>query len=309
MICTVTMNPALDYIVFLPELKRGEINRASRAGMRPGGKGINVSAVLKSFGVSSLVTGFAAGRTGALLCELLHAAGISSDFVSADGMTRINVKIRAAEETDINGPGPAVREEAFAELLRKISRLPAGAVLVLAGSMPHSLPEGACGQIFSAAESMRVVADLPAAGLREVLAYRPWLVKPNREEAEALFGTPVLTRGDGLACAHRLCEEGARNAIVSLGALGAVMVSEEGCEYEVPAFSGKAVDTVGAGDSLLAGFLAAKEGGLGDGEALLQGVAAGCATAFRVGLAPAEEAFALLKNREREESGEAPHEE
>lgn len=161
-------------------------------------------------------------------------------------MTRINVKIRAAEETDINGPGPAVREEAFAELLRKISRLPAGAVLVLAGSMPHSLPEGACGQIFSAAESMRVVADLPAAGLREVLAYRPWLVKPNREEAEALFGTPVLTRGDGLACAHRLCEEGARNAIVSLGALGAVMVSEEGCEYEVPVFSGKAVDTVGA---------------------------------------------------------------
>lgn len=298
MICTVTMNPALDYIVSLPELKKGGINRAVRSRLRAGGKGINVSAVLKSFGISSAATGFVAGRTGELLCDMLREAGIFADFVRTGGMTRINVKIRAEEETDVNGEGPAVTEEAFAALLAKADRLPAGSMLVLAGSMPASLPEGAVGRLFAAAERARVAVDCSGSVLRETLPLRPWLVKPNREELEELYGVHIGGQEEALFYAQKMRREGARNVIVSLGGQGAVMAAEDGAEYYIPAFEGAALDTVGAGDSLLAGFIAAYEGGQSAEQALAQGVAAGCATAFRVGLAPAEEAFALLRSRE-----------
>lgn len=298
MICTVTMNPALDYIVSLSELKRGEINRAARSRLRAGGKGINVSAVLKSFGISSAATGFVAGRTGELLCDMLREAGIFADFVRTGGMTRINVKIRAGEETDINGEGPAVTEEAFSALLAKAERLPAGSLLVLAGSLPASLPAGAVGRLFAAAEGARVAVDGSGEVLREALPLRPWLVKPNRDELAQLYGVRARTREEALPLARRLCSDGARNALVSLGEEGAVLACESGGEYAMPAFPGRAADTVGAGDSLLAGFIAAYEGGQSAEQALAQGVAAGCATAFRIGLAPAEEAFALLRSRE-----------
>lgn len=223
MICTVTMNPALDYIVSLPELKRGEINRAARSRLRAGGKGINVSAVLKSFGISSAATGFVAGRTGELLCDMLREAGIFADFVRTGGMTRINVKIRAGEETDINGEGPAVTEEAFSALLAKAERLPAGSLLVLAGSLPASLPAGAVGRLFAAAEGARVAVDGSGEVLREALPLRPWLVKPNRDELAQLYGVCVRTREEALPLARRLCSDGARNALVSLGEEGAVL--------------------------------------------------------------------------------------
>lgn len=301
MICTVTLNPALDYVLLADELKKGSVNRAFRSRLRPGGKGINISLVLKSFGIPSLAAGFVAGETGEMLRSMLSHAGIRTDFLAAEGMTRINVKIRAGEETDVNAPGPAVREEAFSELCRRISRLPAGGVLVLAGSTPPGLGADAYVRLASAvSEEVRVAVDASGELLRRSLACAPWLVKPNREELGELFGVRIGGQEEALYYARKLQAEGAKNVIVSLGAQGAVLVSEDGSEYAMPAFEGNAVDTVGAGDSLLAAFIAAKEGGLDDDVALAQGVAAGCATAFRVGLAPAEEAFAFFSRWEEE---------
>ncbi len=299
MICTVTLNPAIDYVLFADELKKGAVNRAFRSRLRPGGKGINISLVLKSFGLPSLAAGFAAGATGGMLRAMLAEAGIRTDLLEAEGMTRINVKIRAREETDVNAIGPSVREEAFSELCRRVSRLPAGGVLVLAGSAPPSLHADAYARLACAvSEEVRVAVDASGELLRASLACSPWLVKPNREELGELFGVRIGGQEEALFYARKLQGEGARNVIVSLGAQGAVMAAEDGSEYTMPAFAGDAVDTVGAGDSLLAAFIAAKEGGLDDDVALAQGVAAGCATAFRVGLAPAEEAFALFRRWE-----------
>ena len=296
MIYTLTLNPALDYQVRLGQLRTGGLNRAQAEAVFAGGKGINVSRMLHAFGMPSTALGFIAGETGELIRAMAERAGVHTDFVQAEGQSRINVKILAGEETQINGAGPALGEDAVLRLGQKISALPQGSILVLAGNAPLGAPDGLCARLLGCAGAgIRVAADVSGAQLRELLPLRPWLVKPNREELCEALGLHSLSARDALPCAHKLREMGAANAIVSLGEEGAAAVFEDGEEAFVPAFRGRAADTVGAGDSLLAGFLCAKERGESSARALRFGVAAGCATSFRFGLASAEEVYALLR--------------
>ncbi len=297
MIYTLTCNPALDYAVRLDKFREGAINRSYGESIAPGGKGVNVSLVLKNLGVPTLAMGVAAGFTGEVLLEMLEARGVPTDFLRADGFTRINVKLKSARETDINGSGPALTEEMLGALAQKIAALPQNACLVLASSVPEGVSGDFYARLLAASgrDDLRVAVDASGALLVNVLQYRPWLIKPNLEELSEIFGVRFTSREQVERYAHRLCEMGARNVIVSLGSNGAMMLNERGEEMMVPAFIGEAVDTVGAGDSLVAAFIAAKEGGGTDLQALRRGVAAGCATAFKEGLATREEIEALLK--------------
>ena len=296
MICTVTLNPSLDYILHAAAFAEGKVNRAEREEIFPGGKGINVSRVLAALGIRSAAYGFAAGFTGEELRRLVRAYGIDADFLPVAGMTRINVKIRSGKETDINASGPSVREEDLRALAEKLRLLPENSVLVLAGSAPSSLSNDCYARLvsYSGRSDLRIALDTSGKAFARSLALAPWLIKPNAEELEEAVGEKLSSRGEIASAAERLQERGARNVIVSLGGDGALLVSESGERIFVPAPQGKAVDTVGAGDSLLAGFLAAKEQGVSDAEALAQGVAAGSATAFRIGIATGEEIRALL---------------
>lgn len=298
MICTVTLNPALDLTLCLSSLEQGKINRSLSERLAPGGKGINVSLVLKSFGVKSFATGFAGGGSGEILLGMLQRELIPCDFLSVKGMTRINVKLRAEEETDINGAGPDVSLSAVRALAASLSE-ENFSVLVLAGSLPRSLPSDAYAVFLEnfRGKDVRIVADVSGKALADILPFSPWLVKPNLDELGELFGVRIGGREEAFAYARKLRERGAQNVIVSLGGEGALMVDEEGKEYFVPAFEGVPMDTVGAGDSLLGAFLACREQGMSVRDSLEMGVAAGSATAFRHGLATAEEARALLSAR------------
>lgn len=298
MIYTLTCNPALDYVVRPDKFKEGATNRSEGESIAPGGKGINVSIMLKRLGIPTLAMGVAAGFTGDMLLQMLKEAGIRTDFIRVDGFTRINVKIKAGRETEINGKGPRLTPQAEEELVKKVVALPKDACLVLAGSVPEYQSGDFYARLLGAADrrDLRVVVDASGALLVNVLQYRPWLIKPNLEELGEIFGVRFTARQQVERYARRLCEMGARNVIVSLGSSGAMMINEEGEEMSVPAFIGDAVDTVGAGDALVAAFVAAKEKGRTDLEALRRGVAAGCATAFKEGLAERTEIDALLRH-------------
>lgn len=302
MICTVTLNPALDLTLQVPVLNKGSINRAHTERIVPGGKGVNVSLMLKNFGVDSLAAGFAAGGSGEIFCELLQKAGISCAFLPAQGMTRINVKIRAEEETDINGAGADVSLAEVRALAESLSANREITVLVLGGSLPASLPDNAYVEFLRAFRrpDVQVVADVSGKALAQMVKFRPWLVKPNKEELGDAFGVTIGSKESALCYARRLREAGAGNVIVSLGAEGALMADDKGGEYFMDAFKGVSVDTVGAGDSLLGAFLAAYEQGMPAQDCLALGVAAGSATAFRHGLATAEEVRTLAQTRRTE---------
>lgn len=297
MIYTVTLNPSIDYILYADSFRVGKVNRSQAETVLPGGKGVNVSRVLAQLGVPSVALGFAAGFTGAEFVRLVGECGIAADFLPAEGMTRINVKVRAGEETDINASGPAVTPEDLRALARKLESIPENSVLVLAGSAPASLPPDCYAQLlaFSGRNDLRTALDASGKLFASSLALSPWLVKPNLEELEEQACEPLASRADIIRAARHLQGRGAKNVIVSLGGKGALLVSEGGEEIFAAAPQGNAVDTVGAGDSLLAGFLAAKMQGGSDKEALEQGVAAGSATAFRAGLATGGEIRALLR--------------
>ena len=302
MICTVTLNPALDLTLQVPVLKKGSINRAHTERIVPGGKGVNVSLMLKNFGIGSLAAGFAAGGSGEIFCELLQKAGIACAFQPAQGMTRINVRIRAEEETDINGAGAEVSLAEVRALAESLSANREITVLVLGGSLPASLPDNAYVEFLRAFRrpDVRVVADVSGKALAQMVKFRPWLVKPNKEELGDAFGVTIGSKESALCYARRLREAGAGNVIVSLGAEGALMADDKGGEYFMDAFKGVSVDTVGAGDSLLGAFLAAYEQGMPAQDCLALGVAAGSATAFRHGLATAEEVRTLAQTRRTE---------
>lgn len=296
MIYTVTFNPALDYIVRLDALTAGALNRAKEELVIAGGKGLNVSVMLKNLGVPSVALGFIAGFTGEALRCFAEEKGVRTEFIRVDGVSRINVKIKAERETEINGRGPDIPGFALEQLENKLQALPRNAVLVLAGSISGGLPQDTYARLLQGLpDHIRVAADMPGDLLRTVLPFRPWLVKPNREELCEVFGLGRLETHEAALYARRLCEMGARNAIVSLGDDGAFAYTERGEEFFIPAFRGRALDTVGAGDSLLAGFIAAKERGESDRVALRFAVAAGSATAFRYGLAEEAEVLDLLK--------------
>lgn len=289
MIYTVTFNPAIDYVVRLDApLEPGTVNRAAGEDCVLGGKGINVSGVLAQLGCDSTALGFVAGETGAWLERGLAAQGIRTDFVHLkEGMTRINVKIHAEQETELNGAGPAIPAQALQELEQKLDALQAGDVLVLAGSIPASLGQGTYERILARLEGRGVLAVVDAAGelLANVLQYHPFLIKPNHHELAQIVGRALATPEQIAQAAAELQQKGARNVLVSMAGDGALLLTEEGRQYRIGAPAGTVVNSVGAGDSMVAGFVAGWLQSKDYLAALRLGTACGSATAFSLGLA------------------------
>lgn len=281
MIYTVTFNPAIDYVVHTDELKAGGVNRSSREEIYIGGKGINVSAVLAELGVQSIVLGFTAGFTGIAIERGVCSMGIEADFVRLkSGNSRINVKIKTDSETELNGQGPEIDEHAIDELFAKTDRFKDGDTLILAGSIPSSLPSDIYERIFGriADRDIRTVVDATGELLLNVLKYRPFLIKPNNFELEEMFGAELKNEDDIAAYARKLQDMGARNVLVSMAEKGALLLDENGELHKQGVCRGEVRNSVGAGDSMLAGFVA----GLPQGSeyALKLGTACGGATAF-----------------------------
>ena len=282
MIYTVTFNPSLDYIVSVNDFQLGLTNRTDSELILPGGKGINVSTILMNLGIDSTAFGFAAGFTGEEIIREVEAMGIRSDFIKIDsGISRINLKLKNIDGTEINGSGPEISEEKIEELLRKLDILGEGDILVLAGSIPASMP----------ADMYSTIMDL----LINVLKYKPFLIKPNNHELGELFDVKLTTREEVIPYGKKLQKQGARNVLISMAGEGAVLVAEDGSVYEAPAPKGTLVNAVGAGDSMVAGFLSGYLESDGDhAYALRKGIAAGSASAFSEDLATAREVSMLL---------------
>ena len=297
MIYTVTFNPALDYVVRMDELALGQVNRTVSEDVQLGGKGINVSWVLRELGHENVALGFVAGFTGKAIEDGLAAKGVATDFIHLPaGLTRINVKLKAGEETEINGKGPDISAEALEELYHKLDALSEGDVLVLAGSIPASMPNDVYESILARLEGKKVLCAVDATRdlLVNVLKYRPFVIKPNNHELGEIFGRTLTTDEEIRECAAKLQEQGARNVLVSMAGDGAMLLDENGVCHRLAAHKGKVKNSVGAGDSMVAGFLA---GYLDSGDyeqALRVGSAAGSATAFSDVLATRPEIEALL---------------
>lgn len=298
MIYTVTFNPSLDYVVQVDDFAVGEINRTRTESIYPGGKGINVSLVLQNLGLPSVALGFTAGFSGAEIERLLQEAGCQCDFIAVKaGYSRINTKIISDAETALNGQGPQLSETELAALFNKLRRLTQDDVLVLAGSIPASLPDNIYEQILELLQPVgtRVVVDATGDLLLKVLKYRPFLIKPNHEELGEFFGRgPLLTEEEILAAAQRLQQQGARNVLVSRGANGALLLDENGKMHKQASPKGTLVNSVGAGDSMVAGFLAGYLQTQDYDAALRLGVAAGSASAFKAWLATREDVEKIL---------------
>lgn len=298
MIYTVTFNPSLDYVVQVDDFAVGEINRTRTESIYPGGKGINVSLVLQNLGLPSVALGFTAGFSGAEIERLLQEAGCQCDFIAVKvGYSRINTKIISGAETALNGQGPQLSEAELAALFNKLRRLTQDDVLVLAGSIPASLPDNIYEQILELLQPVgtRVVVDATGDLLLKVLKYRPFLIKPNHEELGEFFGRgPLLTEEEILAAAQKLQQQGARNVLVSRGANGALLLDENGKLHKQASPKGTLVNSVGAGDSMVAGFLAGYLQTQDYDAALRLGVAAGSASAFKAWLATREDVEKIL---------------
>ena len=297
MICTVTFNPSLDYIVRVDDMRLGSINRTAYEQVLPGGKGVNVSIVLGSLGHKSRALGFVAGFTGDELCRLCAEAGVEADFIRvAEGMTRINVKVKSAEETELNGMGPKIAEKDVEVLLAKLDALGEGDTLVISGSVPATLPHDMYERIMArlAGRGVCIVVDAEKDLLTRVLRYNPFLVKPNNHELGDIFGVTLRTRDEVVPFARRLQELGAANVLVSMAGEGGVLVDETGSVHQSPAARGTVVNSVGAGDSSVAGFLAGLMETGSYEDAFRMALAAGSASAFSDHLATRPEVEALL---------------
>ena len=299
MIYTVTFNPAIDYVVRLDApLEVGEVNRAGGEDCVLGGKGINVSGVLAQLDCHSVALGFVAGETGAWLERGLEKQGLETDFVHLEqGMTRINVKIKAGQETELNGAGPDIPESAVRQLEEQLDALNENDILILAGSIPRSLPQDTYERLLARLQGkgVRAVVDATRDLLVNVLQYRPFLIKPNNHELGEIVGRELKTDEEIIAAARALQEKGACNVLVSMAGDGAILVDETGKVHRIGCPRGKVVNSVGAGDSMVAGFVA---GWMQTGSydmALRLGTACGSATAFSLGLATREKIEELLK--------------
>ena len=292
MIYTVTFNPSLDYIVSVEDFKLGITNRTSSELMLPGGKGINVSTVLGNLGIENTALGFAAGFTGEEIIRQVEHMGIRSDFIMVpDGISRINLKLKSIDGTEINGSGPEISEAAVAELMEKLEVLGEEDVLVLAGSIPSSMPDDIYRRILKRLQGRGVTAVVDATKnlLLNVLEYRPFLVKPNNHELGEIFQVELWDRKSVVSYARKLQEMGAQNVLVSMAGEGAVLAAQDGTVYEAPAPEGTLVNGVGAGDSMVAGFLAGWMEKQDFRHAFYMGVSAGSASAFSERLATREE--------------------
>ncbi|WP_019679452.1 1-phosphofructokinase [Ruminococcus flavefaciens] len=287
MVYTVTFNPAIDYVVHTAEMRLGEVNRSSSEEIYFGGKGINVSIVLNELGTPSIALGFTAGFTGEAIENGIKAMGIKSDFVRLKtGNSRINVKIKAGEETELNGQGPHIDDEALEALFVKLDKLSDGDTLVLAGSIPSSLPSDIYERIMQrlSDRKIRTVVDATNDLLLNVLKYKPFLIKPNNHELGEMFGVTLSEDEEIERYARKLKDMGAINVLISMAGDGAMLIDENGKCHRCGVCKGKVRNSVGAGDSMVAGFLTGAQNG--DYEyALKLGTAAGGATAFSDGLA------------------------
>ena len=283
MIYTVTLNPALDYVVQVDAFAVGEVNRTEAEQIYPGGKGINVSVVLNTLGHDSVALGFAAGFTGNQLIRELQKKGVQNDFISIErGMTRINVKIKGSEETEINGTGPEVPAIAVQVLQIQMERLKAGDVLVLSGSIPKTIPQNIYEKLMArlVERDVLVIVDTSGEALTSTLKYKPFLIKPNHHELGRLFDVEILDRETAGIYAEKLQRMGARNVLVSMAEKGALLLDENGKVYTCDAPKGVVKNSVGAGDSMVAGFAAAFLETNDFENAFYMSVASGSACAF-----------------------------
>ncbi len=299
MIYTVTFNPSLDYIVRIDSFATGEINRVNYEQVLAGGKGINVSIVLKNLGQNNTALGFLAGFTGEEIKRQLHEFGVTNDFVQLNqGFSRINVKAKAENETEINGQGPDIDEAKREELFTKLDQLQADDTLVLAGSIPKTLPDDIYQQIMARlnGKGIRIIVDAEKKLLLNVLQYHPFLIKPNNHELGDMFGVTLTTDAEIIEYAKKLQAKGAQNVLISMAGDGAILLTTDGTTYKCPAPKGKLVNSVGAGDSMVAGFITGFNESAGDFKtAFHMGVATGSASAFSDNLATRPEVEALLK--------------
>lgn len=297
MIYTVTFNPSLDYIVTVRDFTLGQVNRTCEEIMFPGGKGINVSIVLKNLGMDSTILGFTAGFTGREIQRRVVEMGCKEELIPIpNGLSRINLKLRSNEESEINGMGPVIDQEAIDALYRKLDTLQKGDVLVLAGSIPSSMPETMYSDImkFLDGKGVMIAVDATKDLLVNVLPYHPFVIKPNNHELGEIFHVKLTDKEDVITYAKKLQEQGARNVLVSMAGDGAVLVAEDGSVFQSPAPKGKVVNSVGAGDSMVAGFV---YGYLSSGDyktAFKTGISCGSASAFSENLATREEVEAIF---------------
>lgn len=292
MIYTVTFNPSLDYIVSIDDFQLGKTNRTTKELMLPGGKGLNVSTVLQNLGLENTALGFTAGFVGEELKRLAKETGYHCDFIEVkNGTSRINVKLKDFDGTEINGMGPVIDEEALKIFSEKMNHVKEGDTVVLAGSIPASMPKNIYSEILkmSAGKGIRFVVDAAGELLKNVLPYEPFLIKPNNHELGELFGVTLKTKEEVVPYAKKLQAMGARNVLVSMAGEGAVLIDEKGKVHQLDAPEGTLVNAVGAGDSMVAGFLADWEEKGDYAHAFRMAVAAGSASAFSELLATKEE--------------------
>ena len=298
MIYTITFNPALDYISKVDNFEIGKINRTKEEKILPGGKGLNVSTVLKNLGFQSTALGFIAGFTGKELKTEIEKYGIQTDFIEVkEGITRINVKISSDVETALNGNGPIITEADIEKLLEQISKFNNEDIVILAGNIPKGIKNNIYEIICSKLEKNGVtfVVDSTKELLINVLKYKPFLIKPNKEELEETFKEKIETNEDIVKHAEKLQDMGARNVLISLGGDGAILITETKEVYYSKAPKVKVLNTVGSGDSMVAGFIAGYQKNRDYNEAFKMGIAAGSASAFSMNLATLPEVESLLK--------------
>ncbi|EOS47674.1 1-phosphofructokinase [Lachnospiraceae bacterium JLR.KK009] len=297
MIYTVTFNPSLDYIVSVDGFTLGRVNRTTKELVYPGGKGVNVSLVLKNLGMENTALGFIAGFTGTEIERGLKEWGCLTDFIKIpEGMSRINMKLRSREESEINGQGPRISEDALEELYRKLDAMEPGDVLVLAGSIPNSMPDSSYEQILARVQGRHIRSVVDATGdlLVNVLKYHPFLIKPNNHELEEIFHVPMDSKETIVAHAKKMQEMGAENVLISMAGDGAILVAADGSVWQSPAPKGNVVNSVGAGDSMVAGFITGYLKSQSYEEAFHMGICTGSASAFSERLATQEEVDGIL---------------
>lgn len=303
MVYTVTFNPAIDYVVYTDEMKVGSVNRSKNEAIYFGGKGINVSFVLRELGIKSKALGFAAGFTGDAIERGVAEKGIETDFVHLDnGFSRINIKIKSGDETDLNGQGPTISDNALKELFKKLDGMKDGDTIVLAGSIPATLPPDIYEKIleYLSAKKIKAVVDATGELLLNVLKYKPFLIKPNNHELGEMFGITLTTKEEIARYAAKLKDMGARNVLVSMAGDGALLLDENGKTHICGVCKGTLKNSVGAGDSMVAGFIAGSQERNYE-YALKLGTAAGGATAFSDGLAQRDEIYRLLEQLQSEQ--------
>ena len=298
MIYTITFNPSLDYIVNCEDFRLGETNRTSKELIFPGGKGINVSIVLSNLGLDTTALGFLAGFTGEEIRRLIIEKGIRNEMIPIDnGFSRINVKLRSKQESELNGMGPVINEEAIRKLYEKLDKLSEEDILCLSGSIPSSMPATMYSDIMEYLKDrkIRIVVDATKGLLKNVLKYKPFLIKPNNHELGELFDVELSKRHEIEPYARKLQEMGARNVLVSMAGEGAVLLDENGKVYESAAPKGKLVNSVGAGDSMVAGFIYGYLKFQDYEKAFKYGLSAGSASAFKEELAELEDVEKLYR--------------